>query len=316
MPFNQFVKDYLTFSKKDRIGIISLLSLVLIIYLLPKIASKKNATPFIKEDTLLQQAIDTIQQKAGEPDRRTAYKSIPPSLKDETPAKQDFNPNGDLFNFDPNILDIDGWKRLGLNDKSIRILNNYRTKGGHFYKPEDLQKIWGLPQGFYERVKSYVVIPNAFVKKPYTAAITPKIDYAAEKREHLTISDINTADTSAFIALPGIGSKLAMRIITFREKLGGFYAIDQLAQTYGLPDSTFQLIKPYLHINANAIHKLNINTATKDELKTHPYIKWSLANAIVEYRNQHGVFKSLDELKNIILIDETTYNKIAPYLSL
>ncbi|HYK57132.1 MAG TPA: helix-hairpin-helix domain-containing protein, partial [Flavisolibacter sp.] len=64
------------------------------------------------------------------------------------------------------------------------------------------------------------------------------------------------------------------------------------------------------------VKKLNINTATKDELKTHPYIKWNLANAIVEYRNQHGNFKSLVELKNIVLIDETTFDKIVHYLEL
>ena len=65
-----------------------------------------------------------------------------------------------------------------------------------------------------------------------------------------------------------------------------------------------------------SVKKLNINTATKDELKTHPYIKWNLANAIVEYRNQQGGFKSLDDLKNIAIIDEATFERIAHYLSL
>ncbi|MBD0333717.1 MAG: helix-hairpin-helix domain-containing protein [Chitinophagaceae bacterium] len=51
-------------------------------------------------------------------------------------------------------------------------------------------------------------------------------------------------------------------------------------------------------------------------MKAHPYIKWNLANVIVEYRNQHGAFKSLDDLKNIAAIDETTFKKILPYLSL
>jgi len=66
---------------------------------------------------------------------------------------------------------------------------------------------------------------------------------------------------------------------------------------------------------SGSVKKLNVNTATKDELKVHPYIKWNLANAIVEYRNQHGAFKSLDELKNIALIDEATFEKIVHYLS-
>ena len=63
-----------------------------------------------------------------------------------------------------------------------------------------------------------------------------------------SIIDVNTADTSAFISLPGIGSKLAARIVTFREKLGGFYSVEQIGETYGLPDSTFQKIKQWLKL--------------------------------------------------------------------
>jgi competence ComEA-like helix-hairpin-helix protein len=103
--------------------------------------------------------------------------------------------------------------------------------------------------------------------------------------------------------------------VNFRDKLGGFYSVDQVRETYGLPDSTFQKIKTSMQLGGS-VKKLNINTATKDELKTHPYIKWNLANAIVEYRNQHGGFKSLDDLKNIAIIDEATFERIAHYLSL
>ena len=115
--------------------------------------------------------------------------------------------------------------------------------------------------------------------------------------------------------MPGIGSKLAARIVNFRDKLGGFYSVSQVGETYGLPDSTFQKIKGSLQLGGT-VKRLDVNSATKEQLKTHPYIKWNLANAIVEYRNQHGAFKSLDELKNITIIDDTTFEKIVHYLSL
>jgi competence ComEA-like helix-hairpin-helix protein len=168
-------------------------------------------------------------------------------------------------------------------------------------------------------VKEYIAITatnnNHYNNNANRPAYNPNA-YAEEKKARLTVADINTTDTTALIALPGIGSKLAYRIINFRDKLGGFHSVDQVGETYGLPDSTFQKIKPYLNINPNAVRKININTATKDELKAHPYIRWQLANAIVEYRNQHGTYKSIDDLRNIVLIDEATLNKIAPYLSL
>jgi competence ComEA-like helix-hairpin-helix protein len=123
------------------------------------------------------------------------------------------------------------------------------------------------------------------------------------------------ADTSAFIALPGIGSKLANRIINFRDRLGGFYTIDQVAETFALPDSTFQKVKPGLVLTTATVKKININTATADEMKLHPYIRYNLAAAIVQYRTQHGNFQSVADIKKIMMVTEEIYNKLAPYLS-
>jgi competence ComEA-like helix-hairpin-helix protein len=219
---------------------------------------------------------------------------------------------GELFQFDPNTLSVEGWQKLGLSEKTSKTIDKYRSKGGKFFKPEDIKKIWGMPEGFYERVKDYVVI--ASLKSNYQQSNFEKPTYTKPEKK-VVVVNINEADTSAFIALPGIGSKLALRIVNFRDKLGGFYSVDQVGEIYGLPDSTFQKIKGLLQLSG-PVKKLNVNTATKDELKIHPYFKWNLANAIVEYRNQHGAFKSLEDLKNIAMIDEATFEKIVHYLSL
>jgi competence protein ComEA len=126
---------------------------------------------------------------------------------------------------------------------------------------------------------------------------------------------VNEADSTAFSTVPGIGSRLANRIIGFREKLGGFYSADQIGETYNLPDSTFQKIKPFLKTGDKTVKKININTADASTLKTHPYIRWNLANAIVQYRTQHGNYKSVDDLKQIAIITPEIFQKISPYLS-
>jgi len=307
MKWGQFVADYLSFSKKDRIGIISFIVLIVIIYWLPKVFSKQNSE-IISEDKILSAVLDTLSNKEthryvkNNEEEKSDYQ-YEPSLKN------DFS-KGELFQFDPNTLQEEGWERLGLNKRTIKTIIRYTSKGGKFYKPEDLQKIWGLPKGFYEHVENYIIIAT---KNPNRQEFTPTTIAKPERRSWNI--DINNTDTSALIELPGIGNKLAFRILNFRDKLGGFYSVDQIGETYGLADSTFQKIKQYLHTN-NEVKKLNVNTATKDELKVHPYIKWNLANAIVEYRNQHGIYKTLDELKNIAVIDNTTFNKIAHYLDL
>lgn len=226
---------------------------------------------------------------------------------------------GELFYFDPNTISSSEWKRLGLRDKTIQTIRNFLRKGGQFSKPEDLQKIYGLHKDEYERLAPYISIKaktlsvtEQFVSSKPNDATHPVKAYSPR----YSSIDVNTADTSAFISLPGIGSKLASRIVTFREKLGGFYSIDQIGETYGLPDSTFQKIKQYLKLDNPSVKKINVNTATIDEMKAHPYIKYSIANPIVAYRNEHGLFSKIEDIKKVMSVTDEIYQKIAPYLSL
>jgi competence protein ComEA len=306
----KLLRDYFTFGKRDRIGIVSLVILILVIYLLPRLFSRDTGTVAIKDLKIARLAIDSATQKEIQyPD-------------EEMPPKNQFHPGhpkqslndftrGELFEFDPNALPVTGWQRLGLSEKTGHTIENYRNKGGKFYKPEDLNKIWGLPPGFFERVKNYIKIETA-TKIQFEPGAKP----VKKQIQKPLLLDINQSNSGMFELLPGIGPRLAARIVNFREKLGGFYDIGQIAETYGLPDSTFQKIRSSLVLGTVTLHKLSINKATRDELKTHPYLKWPLANSIVEYRNQHGDYHSLEELKRIALIDEVVFNKIAPYLSL
>ena len=312
MLLKRWAKEYLVFNKKDRIGALVLVAVVSGSLLAPRFFSGGQKQLVLKQDSVLVLAMDTLQQ------RQVAKKNFDRNQREDNsyqyePSQAKSFTKGDLFPFDPNTAGFDDWQRLGLNEKTSKTILKYVSKGGKFYKPEDLQKIWGMPEGFYDRVKDYIQITS--VTRNYPANNYESKPFVREEKK-VVIVNINVGDTADFIALPGIGSKLSARIIAFREKLGGFYSVEQVGETYGLPDSTFQKIKGRLQIDGNGITKINVNTATKDELKVHPYIRWNLANAIVEYRNQHGAFKSLEELKNIVLIDEVMYTKIAHYLSL
>ena len=312
MVQKNWAKEYFTFSKKDRIAAFVFVIVVAGSIFVPQLFSKNSSQVGLKQDSVLVLAIDTLQQRQiakkvhdGNQYENRSYEYEPSQSKSFT--------IGELFPFDPNTISLNEWQRLGLNEKTSKTILKYVSKGGKFYKPEDLQKIWGMPDGFYERVKDYVQITS--VQKTYFKGENEREPFVREERK-FTVININKADTSAFISLPGIGSKLSARIIAFREKLGGFHSVEQVKETYGLPDSTFQTIKGRLQVDPLNIRKINLNTATKDELKVHPYIRWNLANAIVEYRNQHGSFKSLDDLKNIVLVDESTIQKLSTYLNL
>jgi competence protein ComEA len=180
--------------------------------------------------------------------------------------------------------------------------------GGRFRVSADLDKIYGLPAKLAQELKPYVrikaVIPE--LKAPRYASssfVQPKID-------------INLADSASWEALPGIGAKLASRLVFFRSRLGGFYSISQVAEVYGLQDSVFRKIEPWLEIHDPTIQMIAINTATAEEMTAHPYIRKMMANAIIQYRNAHGRFQTTAELLKIHLINEQQFEKLRPYCKL
>jgi competence ComEA-like helix-hairpin-helix protein len=309
MFWKNFIRDYLTFSRRERVGILSLLFLVGLLYLTPVVLSRTRPVPVV-QDSLLQAALDNLEKRGDARKVKEHYSRYPPFDQQSGPVE--FT-EGSLFAFDPNTLDERGWKRLGLPERTARTIIKYRNKGGKFYRPEDLQKIWGLPEGFYERVQAYIELPGSerHEQRPFEQKT-----FKSQGPRTFTPVSINSADTTEWIALPGIGSKLAARIVLFREKLGGFASIEQVKEIYGLQDSTFQKIRPLLVQDGPPFKKIKINSATVEELKDHPYLKWTLSKAIVAYRSGHGPFASIDDLKKVALVDDAILEKLRPYLSL
>ncbi len=276
-----FIKEYLSFTKKERTGIFILLFIILICIILPFffpyfIQQKKyDHSQFDKEIAKLKilQADTSNRNYYNKFDENNYANYNEPNYKnDYTKLK------GELFYFDPNTASVDDWKRLGIRDKTAQTIQKYINKGGHFYKPEDIGKIWGLHKGDVDRLLPFVrieILKNKYTRND-TVDFKKNLDSYKYKKPAVQNVEINSSDTTAFIALPGIGSKLAQRIIAFRQKLGGFYSVDQIKETYGLPDSTFQKIKINLSLNIAGIKKFNINTATLEEMKTHPYIRYAI----------------------------------------
>jgi len=312
---NKQSKNPFIFSKKDRMGILVLLFVIVAIFI-----SAKYIYPLIIKDepvTIADISIATdslLAKQKVDNKKSNAYSDYNADEGYQAYSKKTYNNTftGTMFYFDPNTLDAAGWQRLGIKDKTIASMQKYISKGGRFKEPDDLQKVWGLRDDEKERLIPYVRIA-AVAQTTYTNNYTPYEKKPFEKKVIAPV-DINAGDSAAFDALPGIGGGYSRRIINFRNRLGGFYKVEQIAETFGLPDSVFQKIKPLLKISGNDVKKLNVNTAKEEELKAHPYIRWQLAKVITEYKKQHGDFKTLQDLKKIMTIDEETYNKISPYL--
>jgi len=127
--------------------------------------------------------------------------------------------------------------------------------------------------------------------------------------------ELNSADSLMLLSIKGIGPTFAHRILAYRNKLGGFWNVYQLLEIKGMDSSKLAEIKDQITINPYLIKKININKADFNDLKKHPYISYNLALSLVNYRNIHGDFKSIDDLKNLKLMTNDLFEKLQPYMT-
>ena len=301
----RFLRDYFSFSKKERAALIVLLILISFCFAAPYFYPVKKTVPVISSELLL--FADRQRNNQALPHEKTLYSDSREMLETGSGT------SAPGFEFDPNTLSAEGWKKLGLRDGLIRTILHYRMKGGRFRRPDDLAKIWGMPAKEATRLEPFIRILDT------GAAIIARYSSAAPSRPIPRQIEINTAMAEEWELLPGIGKVLSKRIIAFREKLGGFSSVEQVAQTYGLPDSVFHLVKPLLVLNKTnnpGSGKVNINSASAHIFSQQLQLPAALAKAIVVYRKEYGDFTAVADLKKIPILPDSVYQRIAPLLTM
>ena len=130
-----------------------------------------------------------------------------------------------------------------------------------------------------------------------------------------TVIELNTADSATMTTLHGIGPSFARRIISYRNRLGGFYKKEQLKEVFGLDSLTYSGLQAQVRVDAGHIKKIPVNKVTFDELSHFPYLSYKQVNAIIQFREQHGDYESINDLKNIAIMNDEILRKIEPYLA-
>lgn len=150
-------------------------------------------------------------------------------------------------------------------------------------------------------------------KSPFSASQ----QHTTSKKPSLQPFNINTADTATLKKIYGIGPVLSVRIVKFRDKLGGFYALHQLYDVYGLDSATTEKLIKYCFIEDSfQVTKIPLNSADFKMINAHPYISYEQTKNIVNYRRKHGAFNLVKDIINNKLVDSTTYSKCKLYLTL
>lgn len=144
-----------------------------------------------------------------------------------------------------------------------------------------------------------------------TVRVEVKSIHYAVKSRPVEALDLNALDSSELVRLPGIGPATAMKITGYRERLGGYSGITQLAEIEGLPDS---LMKWFIITDTIPIRKIAVNTATLTQLRQHPYIDFYQARAIVEFRRERGMIKGPEQLSFMEEFTTQDLIRLEPYL--
>lgn len=306
--------DYFQFTRKERTGIFFLLLLVLMFCYFPALFPVVfPVTPEfrnLENDSIYNELLVKTGPLASNNHRGGE------NLQNTIPQKGE---KRELFVFDPNSVSENDWQALGVSDRTIKTIKNYLEKGGRFKVPSDIKKIYGLSPSLANKLMAYISIAKAGPKEekfPDTTRFNSRYHTSKEvEKKSFGPIDINEADSLEWLSLKGIGPALTHRILKFRDKLGGFHSIAQVAEVYGLADSTFLLLQPFLSCRSNNVRKILINAATLEELEKHPYISRKLAKVVIAYRDQHGPFRSKEELENILITEPGQLMKLIPYVS-
>ena len=209
--------------------------------------------------------------------------------------------------FNPNTYTLSDWKNLGLSEKQSLVVLKFTSRG--IYSEQDLKRIFVIPDILFELIRDSVIYPERFQNSPNQESLK-------KQAKQITLINLNTADTTEFMKIYGIGAFYAKQIIRYREKLGGFFKKEQLFEVWKMTTEAYDKIKDHVFISEKDVKRININSVTIEELKVHPYLKWNQANSIIKMRIQRNGFKNIEEIKESVLIDSETYEKLFPYLSL
>lgn len=287
------IKSYFKFSQGQRLGIFLLFIIIIasqIAYFFTDFSSFSNDSPEKEKWLSLQSQIDSMKQD-----------------------KLDYVPK--IYPFNPNfITDYKGYK-LGMSVPEIDRLLAFRKQNKYVNSPEEFQAVTKVSDSLLNALSPYFKFPDWVKNKKEFKEYKKYSNMAFSKKEKVVIIDINQATQEDLIKIYGIGEAVSLRILKFKESLGGFVSMEQMKDVWGLSPEVIENLNTHFKVSALPnLRKVDINNASIKELSQFPYFNYQLAKQIVTFRSMNGDFKNVDDLTKIKGLSIDKANIIALYL--
>jgi DNA uptake protein ComE-like DNA-binding protein len=287
------IKSFFKFSREQRSGIFILFTIIIVLQLV-----------YFFVD------FGSLSKDSTEKEKWLSLQSQIDSLKQE---KLDYVPK--IYPFNPNfITDYKGYK-LGMSVPEIDRLLAFRKENKYVNSPKEFQAVTKVSDSLLNAISPYFKFPDWVNNKKEFKDYKKYPNTAFTKKEKIVIIDINQATQEDLIKIYGIGEAISLRILKFKESLGGFVSMEQMKDVWGLSPEVIENLNAHFKVSTLPnIKKIDINNASIKELSLFPYFKYPLSKNIVTYRSMNGDIKNIEDLTKIKGMSIDKANIIVLYL--
>ena len=287
------ISSYFKFSRNQRTAVFFLFGIIVILqltYFFADFSSFSKVSPEKEKWLSLQSQIDSMKQD-----------------------KLDYVPK--IYPFNPNfITDYKGYK-LGMSVPEIDRLLAFRKENKYVNSPKEFQAVTKISDSLLNAISPYFKFPDWVNKKKEFKNYKNYPNTAFAKKEKIVIIDINKATQEELIKIYGIGEAISLRILKFKESLGGFVSMEQMKDVWGLSPEVIENLNSHFKVLVPpSVKKVDINNASIKELSQFPYFNYQLAKQIVTFRSMNGDIKNIDDLTKIKGLSIDKANIIVLYL--
>ncbi len=284
------LKSHFEFNKPQRSGILFVCALIVGLLCVLQFYSPQPSLllDICSPQIVKQQAyVDSLRKEA---------------LEKKKPKRYPFNPNF--------ISDYKAYT-LGLTPLEFDRLSRFRGSNKWIHSIADFKEVTKVSDSLLAIIGPLFKFPD-WVVKSKAASAQKSLSVGLSYTDKI---DLNTATQIQLQKVRGIGPALSARIISYRDKLGGFSVDKQLQNVWGLSQQVVaNVLAGFTVKTPNPIKQIAINTASVSDIATIPGISFDFAKEIWEFRILRQKIESLSELKKIEGMTASKYALIELYL--